>query len=265
MPQLNQSLDSLASLSGSLASTLDGVEPTVEQMKSILNQLNSSLKDSASALGQTKEVLKRVDESLASVQDDLGALQSSQMYQKLTSLEGIDADSIAGFMSSPVSVQSKVLYDVENYGSGMTPFYTNLALWVGGLILVSILKQEVDRDGKIHRFTASQAYFGRWMLFMAVGLVQGSDRVSGRYCASESTMRTPGRIRMCRHLLFLYLCKSDLCAGAYVQAYRKSTGSCTGYFTDPGIGRNISDRDDTCIFPETSSAASFHIWNQCNA
>mgnify|MGYP000006722247 CR=1 FL=1 len=173
MPQLNQSLDSLASLSGSLASTLDGVEPTVEQMKSILNQLNSSLKDSASALGQTKEVLKRVDESLASVQDDLGALQSSQMYQKLTSLEGIDADSIAGFMSSPVSVQSKVLYDVENYGSGMTPFYTNLALWVGGLILVSILKQEVDRDGKIHRFTASQAYFGRWMLFMAVGLVQG--------------------------------------------------------------------------------------------
>ncbi|MFR2125388.1 MAG: YhgE/Pip family protein [Dorea sp.] len=173
MPQLNQSLDSLASLSGSLSSTLDGVEPTVEQMKSILNQLNSSLKDSASALGQTKEVLKRVDESLASVQDDLGALQSSQMYQKLTSLEGIDADSIAGFMSSPVSVQSKVLYDVENYGSGMTPFYTNLALWVGGLILVSILKQEVDRDGKIHRFTASQAYFGRWMLFMAVGLVQG--------------------------------------------------------------------------------------------
>ena len=173
MPQLNQSLDSLASLSGSLSSTLDGVEPTVEQMKSILNQLNISLKDSASALGQTKEVLKRVDESLASVQDDLGALQSSQMYQKLTSLEGIDADSIAGFMSSPVSVQSKVLYDVENYGSGMTPFYTNLALWVGGLILVSILKQEVDRDGKIHRFTASQAYFGRWMLFMAVGLVQG--------------------------------------------------------------------------------------------
>lgn len=173
MPQLNQSLDSLVSLSGSLASTLDGVEPTVEQMKSILNQLNSSLKDSASALGQTKEVLKRVDESLASVQDDLGALQSSQMYQKLTSLEGIDADSIAGFMSSPVSIQSKVLYDVENYGSGMTPFYTNLALWVGGLILVSILKQEVDRDGKVHRFTASQAYFGRWMLFMAVGLVQG--------------------------------------------------------------------------------------------
>ena len=80
-------------------------------------------------MGQTGDVLTQVDEALASVQTDLNALQSSEMYQKLTSLEGLDADSIADFMSSPVSIKSNVLYDVENYGSGMTPFYTNLALW----------------------------------------------------------------------------------------------------------------------------------------
>ena len=160
LPQLNQSLDSLASLSGNLSAALTGVEPTVEQLKTILNQLNDSLKSSASALGQTGDVLTQVDESLASVQTDLNALQSSEMYQKLTSLEGLDADSIADFMSSPVSIKSNVLYDVENYGSGMTPFYTNLALWVGGLILVSILKQEVDKDEKVRKFTAGQAYFG---------------------------------------------------------------------------------------------------------
>ena len=167
LPQLNQSLDSMAS------AALTGVEPTVEQLKTILNQLNDSLKSSASALGQTGDVLTQVDEALASVQTDLNALQSSEMYQKLTSLEGLDADSIADFMSSPVSIKSNVLYDVENYGSGMTPFYTNLALWVGGLILVSILKQEVDKDEKVRKFTAGQAYFGRWLLFVAVGLVQG--------------------------------------------------------------------------------------------
>ena len=173
LPQLNESLDSLASLSGNLSATLTGVEPTVEQLKTILEQLNDSLKSSASALGQTEDVLTQVDAALASVQTDLNALQSSEMYQKLTSLEGIDADSVADFMSSPVSIKSKVLYDVENYGSGMTPFYTNLALWVGGLILVSILKQEVDKDEKVRKFTAGQAYFGRWLLFIAVGLVQG--------------------------------------------------------------------------------------------
>ena len=92
LPQLNQSLDSLASLSGNLSAALTGVEPTVEQLKTILNQLNDSLKSSASALGQTGDVLTQVDEALASVQTDLNALQSSEMYQKLTSLEGLDAD-----------------------------------------------------------------------------------------------------------------------------------------------------------------------------
>ena len=55
-------------------------------------------------------------------------------------------------MASPVSINSEVLYDVKNYGTGMTPFYTNLALWVGGLILVSILKQEVDKDAEVSDF-----------------------------------------------------------------------------------------------------------------
>ena len=43
LPQLNQSLDSLASLSGNLSAALTGVEPTVEQFKTILNLLNDIL------------------------------------------------------------------------------------------------------------------------------------------------------------------------------------------------------------------------------
>ena len=173
LPQLNQSLDSLASLSGSLSSTLTGVTPTVDQLKQILKQLGSSLDDSASALAQTGTVLANVETGLEQIITDLKTLQSSEAYQHLISLKGMDADSISDFMSSPVSIQSEVLYDVENYGSGMTPFYTNLALWVGGLILVSILKQEVDKDEKITSFTPATAYFGRWLLFVIAGLIQG--------------------------------------------------------------------------------------------
>lgn len=77
-------------------------------------------------------------------------MQSSEAYQEILELEGIDAEAISEFMASPVSINSEVLYDVKNYGTGMTPFYTNLALWVGGLILVSILKQEVDKDAEVH-------------------------------------------------------------------------------------------------------------------
>lgn len=173
LPQINQSLDSLAVLSGNLSSTLTGVSPTISQLKTILTQLKSSLNESADALGQTGGTLTTVDSALENITADLKALQSSEVYQHLISLERIDSDSISDFMSSPVSIKSTVLYDVENYGSGMAPFYTNLALWVGGLILVSILKQEVDKDETISRFSPTTAYFGRWMLFVAAGLIQG--------------------------------------------------------------------------------------------
>ena len=115
-----------------------------------------------------------MDKNLEKIQTDLNALHSSETYQELLTLEGIDPDRVADFMASPVSLESKVVYNVENYGTGMTPFYTNLALWVGGLILVSILKQEVDPEGiSRKRLDPTKAYFGRWLLFMAAGAIQG--------------------------------------------------------------------------------------------
>ena len=172
IPKLSQSMDTLSALSGTLTATLSDVDPTVEQLKLILTQLDTSLSDSSAALGQTGGVLDTIDQQLSTIAIDLGVLQSSDIYNQLITLKGLDADSISDFMSSPVSIRSEVLYEVENYGSGMTPFYTNLALWVGGLILVSILKQEVDKD-EVHHFSPTSAYMGRWLLYAAVGLVQG--------------------------------------------------------------------------------------------
>ncbi len=173
LPQLSQSLDTFSSLSGSLSATMSGVSSSADQMKEILEQLKESITDSADTLGQTGKAVDALGERLNQVTTDLNALQSSESYKKFLSLEGLDADSIADFMASPVTIQSETLYSVENYGSSMTPFYTNLALWVGGIVLISILKLEVDKDEKVHKFSTVSAYFGRWMLFMVLGLIQG--------------------------------------------------------------------------------------------
>ena len=75
-------------------------------------------------------------------------------------------------MTTPVTLTTTTFYEVEDYGSGMTPFYTNLALWVGGMVLIALLKQEVDEDEKVKKFTLTQAYFGRQMLFILLSIVQ---------------------------------------------------------------------------------------------
>lgn len=134
IPKLYRVLDDLASVNGSLSTALSGIEPLTEQGRTILKQLDAGLSASVKQLEQTGQSLVRVDESLEQIQTDLNALHSSETYQDLLTLEGIDSDRIADFMASPVSLESKVVYNVDNYGTGMTPFYTNLALWVGGLI-----------------------------------------------------------------------------------------------------------------------------------
>lgn len=173
LPGINNSLDSLSALNGTLSATLSNISPTVDQMQLILKQLRNSLTDTSSALSNTKGVLVTIDKELGNISSDLKALQTSGVYEKLLSLRGLDADAISDFMSSPVEIKSETMYAVENYGSGMTPFYTNLALWVGGLILVSIFKQEVDKDEEIHHYSPTSAYMGRWMLYVVVGLIQG--------------------------------------------------------------------------------------------
>ena len=173
VPKISQSLDGLAAVSGEMSATLSGITPMVDQLSTMLQQLQTSLDDSVNALTKTGSALEKVDAQLETVQTDIKAMQSSEAYQEILELEGIDAEAISEFMASPVSINSEVLYDVKNYGTGMTPFYTNLALWVGGLILVSILKQEVDKDAEVSDFSNTSAYFGRWMLFVLLAVIQG--------------------------------------------------------------------------------------------
>lgn len=173
VPKLSQSLDAFSALNGSLSASMDNVSASALQLKTVLDQLGGSLLDSAEALDKTGEAVKDMSGQISRVRTDLQTLESSNTYKKFVSLKGLDADSIAKYMASPVVIQSKILYSVKNYGSSMTPFYTNLALWVGGIVLISILKLEVDRDKTVRHFATISAFFGRWLLFMVLGMTQG--------------------------------------------------------------------------------------------
>lgn len=211
MPSLNSALDTASLLSGYLASGLDSVEPSAEQLRTVLTQLDDSLSDTSEALQGTRATLELLDGKLEGMQNDLTVLQSTQTYQELLSLEGLDEEGISQFMSSPVTINTEVLYDVENYGSSMTPFYTNLAIWVGGIILVNIIKLEVDEEESsgardVSGFTVTEAYFGRWLLYITLGLIQAAIVCVGDILLLGVQCLYPGR----------FLLAGLVCAFVYV-------------------------------------------------
>lgn len=171
MPNLNASLNGFAALNGTLDGTLVSLDGTLTQTDGLLDQLSDTIGQTRSTISGTQRSLTQLTEDVNTVRTDIGALDSSAAYQKIQSTLHLNDQEFGAFIGNPVSLVTKVVYPTDNYGSAVTPFYTNLALWVGGFALIAIYKLEVDRENLRH-VTAAQAYLGRWLLLVTVGFLQ---------------------------------------------------------------------------------------------
>lgn len=186
LPQLSQGMDSFSEVSGDLTGVVTSLEPTIAQARGVLAQLTTTLGQASSTMSQADSSLEKLQGTLSTAANDVAALRASESLDKLDEILGARSADLADLMSSPVTLTTKAVYPVSNYGSGVAPFYTNLALWVGGCVLIAIIKLEVDGEG-IGAFTATEGYFGRWLLLVVLGFAQAfivccGDLVLGMQC-----------------------------------------------------------------------------------
>ena len=144
-----------------------GIEDLSGSASSDLGKLKAALDTSASLL----DVLQRLSEA-----SENGNLET------LKNVLGNGPDTVSSFLASPVKMETKSIYPVENYGSAMAPFYSTLSIWVGGIILVAMMKVTLseERKKRLHHVKNYQIYFGRYLLFLIMGLIQ-----SGLICLGD--------------------------------------------------------------------------------
>ena len=109
---------------------------------------------------------------LSSTIEKLNNIKNSGSYDMLLKVLGLDADSFGSFVASPVEIETEAIYPIATYGSAMAPFYTVLAIWVGGLILVAIIHVGVKPQKEHPDVKPYQAYFGRYITFFLIGQAQ---------------------------------------------------------------------------------------------
>ena len=172
LPAIGTALDTAAGTAGSAGTALADASAAAEELQALADQLDEGLTEGGEALFRAGETLASLDGRLEGMIRDLENLKASDVWEELLRLQAVDPEQAADFMASPVKLQSEIYYEVDSYGAAMMPFYTNLALWVGGMVLLAILKQEVDEDDRIRDFTPAQAYFGRELLFLLLAAVQ---------------------------------------------------------------------------------------------
>src|SRR5699024_5060395 len=94
---------------------------------------------------------------------------TSEDIHEIIDLLKKDAKKESSFFAKPVVLKENKYFPIPNYGSGMTPFYTVLSLWVGGLLLVSLLTVDPHH---VEGYRSYQVYFGRLLTFLTIGIAQ---------------------------------------------------------------------------------------------
>lgn len=95
--------------------------------------------------------------------------QNYDMQQIIAFLRN-DVKKDSDFIAHPIQLKETKDYPIPNYGSASSPFYTALCLWVGALLLISLLRVDVEVPRGI--FNHHHVYFGRLLTFLSIGLAQ---------------------------------------------------------------------------------------------
>ena len=168
---IDRTIDLMEPLMKSMSSMLNGMSPVLDSADNTVSELDSSLLQMQAvfrgAADKIDDIIKRVEE-----------VSEGDRLALLIDLLGGDPEAYAKFFSSLVEVEVEEVYSVASYGAAMAPFYSVLAIWVGGVILVSILKTHIDRK-KYPEATEAQAFFGRFLLFFLIGQMQAAVIVAG--------------------------------------------------------------------------------------
>lgn len=208
LPRLTYGLDGLSQATGTLSGAVAALDGLVQQADAAVVQLDATLGQAEQALSSSSWSLGSVQEHLHTMATDLAALSDSASLDQLSTLLGVNPDAAAGFMAAPVTLRSEAIFPVDTYGAGVAPFYTNLALWVGGFVLIAIFKLEVDRTG-VGSPSPAQSYFGRWLLLVALAAVQAvivcaGDLVLGVQCVEPAAFMAAGVFASFVYLNIIY-------------------------------------------------------------
>lgn len=172
---LQKELDTVA---GQVADTMEGMAALAGDAKA----MKTALAETADAVGDTMTLLRPATEklltSLESTIDDLEGLTTDEYMDTLVNILGGDPAVYGQYFPEMVQTSVNAVYPIANYGSAMTPFYTVLAIWVGGVILSSLIKIHARTEGLIDPKPA-ELYFGRYLFFFVLSQIQAAVIVTG--------------------------------------------------------------------------------------
>lgn len=176
-PSITTLLTNLQDSLGDLSSVLLDLSDVMGKVPPIVSELSNTFGAVNNALVQVKDLISSYRTRIADALGVLNGDTEDTRLQQVLDFMDVDPQSIAEFLASPVTIRAESVYPVESYGAAMAPFYSMLAIWVGCIILNAILK--VDTPIELIGATSRQKFFGRYLIFALLSLIQAMVIMGG--------------------------------------------------------------------------------------
>ncbi len=175
--EVASSIDEVANQASGISSDL---KTKVNNLSPILDDATNGLKSLEESLDKTSTKLNDTAKGLRTLRDNLEASASSSNLDMIRSILGTDPSLLVDFITAPVELDREPFFPVENNGSAMTPFYTTMALWVGGTLMGILLYTGISERAREETGAEPRhAYFGRLLFFLMIGACQSTILLLG--------------------------------------------------------------------------------------
>ncbi|MBL4938199.1 YhgE/Pip domain-containing protein [Clostridium sp. YIM B02515] len=168
---LNKIFNSLITATNDASDLLKSASGMSSQIDNIINTSIEGTNVSYKVSGDLNRRLYQFKDIISQLSDKFQQVNNNDLIQIITILQS-NPQFMGNFISSPFELREESIYGIPNYGSAMSPVYTVLALWVGCLILTSILKTEVSYFDGIENISLREQHFGKMLTFITLAVIQ---------------------------------------------------------------------------------------------
>lgn len=170
--KLNQAVKDARTSISETRDALSGIYGDMSLLENTLDKSEKSLKSLKGGLNGTISTLVLLQNGSRNLAELFDSFADSDMLKDVNHLMTNDAAVIAENMAAPIKMKTEEVYPIRNFGSVMTPFYTVIAQWIGALFAAVMIHVQVRRRKELETMKLHEAFFGRYRLFLMIGLAQ---------------------------------------------------------------------------------------------
>ncbi|CAM4372058.1 phage infection protein [Bacillus manliponensis] len=171
VPAFNDAIERVKRMSTNTSDILNEANQSLPDVKTVLEDASKGLVKGEAEVQKIKEEMPAAEQKIKELANKIREFEQTEDMQEIIRLLKNDVEKQSDYFANPVNLKENKLFPIPNYGSAMSPFYTVLALWVGALLMVSLLTVEVHHD-QAEEYKSYQVYFGRLLTFLSIGFMQ---------------------------------------------------------------------------------------------